>query len=97
MTHYHTSAHQVGQAFEAGAYGIAGGLASALIAGRAARADRNAEAADEWRAVAARVRAGRVAAARARQTDASRAEAAQRADDEQRLRILMLRACAATA
>lgn len=94
---YHTSAHQVGDAFESAAYAFAGGLASALVAGRAARAERDAEAADAWRAVAARVRAGRIEAARARQADATRAEAARQADDEQRLRILMLRARATAA
>lgn len=97
MTHYHTSAHQVGAAFETAAYGIAGAIGFALIAGRIARAERAAEAADEWRAVAARVRAGRIEAARARQADAARAEAARQADDEQRMRLLMLRARAATA
>lgn len=97
LTHYHTSAHQVGSSFEKAAYAIAGGLAAALVDARAARAERNAEAADAWRAVAARVRAGRVAAARARQADASRAEAARQAEDEQRLRLLMLRARAAAA
>ncbi|KMO27747.1 hypothetical protein PUR29_25715 [Methylobacterium ajmalii] len=97
MTHYHTSAHQVGASFETAAYSFAGALGTALITAKFARAERDAETADEWRAVAARVRAGRVAAARARQADASRAEAAQRADDEQRLRILALRARAAAA
>ncbi len=97
MAHYHTSAHQVGAAFEGVAYGLAGGLASVLIAGRQARAERDAADADEWRAIAARVRHGRVEAARARQADAARAEAARQADDAQRLRILLLRARAAAA
>ncbi|KMO15957.1 hypothetical protein [Methylobacterium platani] len=94
---YHRSAHEVGTAFETAAYGIAGAIGSALIAGRAARAERDAETADAWLAVAARVRAGRIAAARARQADAARADAARRAEDEQRLRILMLRARATAA
>ena len=97
MTHYHTSAYQVGQAFETAAYSFAGGLASALITGRAARAERDAETADAWRAVAARVRAGRIEAVRARQADAARAEAARQDEDEQRRRILILRARAAAA
>ncbi|MCF4127929.1 hypothetical protein [Methylobacterium sp. SyP6R] len=97
MTHYHTNAHQVGAACEGVAYGLAGALGSALIAGRMARAERDAADADEWRAVAASVRAGRIEAARARQAEATRAEAARQTDDEQRLRILMLRARAAAA
>ncbi|KMO14755.1 hypothetical protein [Methylobacterium platani] len=97
MTPYHTNARQVGDASESAAYAFAGGLASALIAGRAARAERDAETADAWRAVAAHVRAGRVAAARTRQEDASRAEAARQADDEHRRRILLLRARTAAA
>ncbi|SFU34638.1 hypothetical protein SAMN02799631_00267 [Methylobacterium sp. 174MFSha1.1] len=97
MAHYHTSAHQVGAAFEGVAYGLAGGLASVLIAGRQARAERDAANADEWYAVAARVRAGRIEAVRARQADAARAEAARLADDAQRMRLLMLRARAAAA
>ncbi|GJD87230.1 hypothetical protein BHAOGJBA_0730 [Methylobacterium hispanicum] len=97
MTHYHTSAHQVGQAFETTAYAFAGAIGFALIAGKIARAEQAAAAADEWHAVAARVRAGRVAVARTRQADASRAEAARQADDEQRMRILMLRARAGAA
>lgn len=94
---YHRSAHEVAGSFETAAYAFAGALGSAPADGRAARAERDAEAADAWRAVAARVRAGRVAAASARQADASRAEATRQADDEQRLRILTLRARAAAA
>lgn len=97
MKPYHTTAAQVAGSFETVAYGLAVGLASTLIAGRQARAERDAADADEWRDVAARVRAGRIEAARARQADAARVEAARQADNEQRMRILLLRARAAAA
>ncbi len=101
MTHYHTSAHQVGDTFESAAYGIAGAIGSALIAGRAARqaarAERDAELADAYRAVTARVRAARIAAARNRQATAARTEAVRAAEEDELRRIILARARAEVA
>ncbi|WP_279356718.1 hypothetical protein [Methylobacterium indicum] len=97
MTHH--SAHQVAGGFESAAYGIAGALGSALVAGRlarqAARAEQDAELADAYRAVAARVRTARVAAACARQANAARAEAARATEEDELRRIILARAAVA--
>ncbi|MFH6786665.1 hypothetical protein [Methylobacterium sp. MA0201] len=93
---YHRSAHEVGAAFETAAYGIAGAIGSALIAGRAARqaacAERDAELADAYRAMTARIRSARIAAARNRQAAAARTEAARAAEEDELRRIILARA-----
>ncbi|MDP4021089.1 hypothetical protein Q8W71_00500 [Methylobacterium sp. NEAU 140] len=93
---YHTNAHQVGQSFETAAYSIAGALGSALVAGRlarqAARAEQDAELADAYRAVAARVRSARLAAGHVRRATAARAETARAAEEDELRRLIMARA-----
>ena len=99
MTHH--SAHQVAGGFETAAYSIAGALGSALVAGRlarqAARAQQDAELADAYRDVAARVRTARIAAAHARRASAARAETARKAEEDELRRLIMARARATAA
>jgi len=93
MTHH--SAHQLVVGFEAAAYGIAGALGSALIAGRlarqAARAQQDAELADAYRDLAVRVRTARIAAAHARRASAARAETARAAEEDELRRLILAR------
>ncbi|MEE7478849.1 MULTISPECIES: hypothetical protein [Methylobacterium] len=96
---YHTNAHQVAGGFESAAYSIAGALGSALVAGRlarqAARAEQDADLADAYRTVAARVRSARLAAGHVRRATAVRAETARQVEEDELRRIILARATAA--
>lgn len=81
----HRNAHDVAQAFDSGLMFSALAIGSALVEGRAARREADAELAEHFRGVAAQAQAARLTAARAREAAAARHAAAAGARHAQEL------------